>query len=367
MNTLIMPPAARPASLSVLDHPENDGHEAVAFHHDPATGLRAIIAVHNTARGPGVGGCRVWDYATEAEALTDVLRLAKGMSYKNALAEIPFGGGKAVILGRKADKTRGKLLAFGRFVERLGGRYVTAEDVGIGAADIAVVSEATGHVAGLPTTSGDPSPYTAIGVFVGMRAALKARLRRDDFRGVRVSVQGAGHVGRHLVRHLAEAGAEVWVADVVAANAERCARECGARVAAPGEIMDLPVDIHAPCALGATLDDRSIPALRCSIVAGAANNQLAAERHGAMLAGRGILYAPDYCINAGGIINIAFERDPRGYDAARAERRTRRIEATLDQLFARAAAEGRLPHEVADQMARERMVAAGRWGEWTPE
>ncbi|WP_449220065.1 Glu/Leu/Phe/Val family dehydrogenase [Tistrella mobilis] len=345
--------------MSVFSCAAFDGHEQVVFGHDPETGLKAIVAIHSTVLGPGVGGCRMWAYPDDASAVTDVLRLARGMTYKNAMAGLDFGGAKAVILGdARRDKTPAMMRAFGRFVDSLAGRYITAEDVGIGTDDMAHVRRETGHVLGLAETSGDPSPFTALGVFLGIRAALAHARGSDDLTGVTVAVQGLGHVGADLARRLHEAGARLVVADIHRDATDRVAAATGARVVDPAVIHAEPVDVYAPCALGAVLNDRTIPEIRAGIIAGAANNQLAEPRHARMLADRGVLYAPDYVINAGGVINIAVEHGPAGYDAARATALVHGIGDTMSRIFAEAARTGRTTAEVADAMAEARIRAA---------
>ena len=347
--------------MPVFDDPAFDNHEQVVFCDDPRSGLRAIIAIHNTSRGPALGGCRMWRYADSGAALTDVLRLSRGMTYKSALAGLPFGGGKAVILGDPArDKSPEMFRALGRYVESLGGRYTVAEDVGIDVADIEQAGRETRHVAGVPAGgSGDPSPATAYGVFVGIRAAVKHRLGADRLQGdmltgVSVAIQGAGHVGYELARHLAGAGADVQMADVDPARVQRAQTELGATPISVDRFLEADVDVLAPCALGGLLDDATIPKIRAPIVAGAANNQLAAARHGQLLRERGILYAPDYLINAGGIINISYEGP--NYDRARAFSHVALIHDTLLSIFQRADAAGIPTSEAADQLAEERFT-----------
>lgn len=344
--------------MSVFSLRDFDNHEQVSFAADPETGLRAIIAIHDTTRGPALGGCRMWAYAGEAEAIRDVLRLSRGMTYKNALAELPFGGGKSVILGDpRTAKTPALMRAMGRAVDRMCGRYIVAEDVGTTVADVVEMHRCTRHVAGLPVEqggSGDPSPATAFGVFTGMRAAVQYRLRRNTLDGLRVSVQGLGHVGWHLCQHLAEAGARLIVTDIRRDSVERAAAQFDATPVAPNDIYDVEADVFAPCALGAILNDDTVPRLKVAVVAGAANNQLAESRHGAMLADRGILYAPDYAINAGGVINISYEIRGR-YDRAACFQHIARIYDTMMAIFARAEAEGIPTHLAADRLAEERL------------
>lgn len=345
--------------MSVFSSTSFDGHEQVVFCHDRESGLKAIIAIHNTALGPAVGGCRMWAYGSESEAVTDVLRLSRGMTYKNAMAGLDFGGGKSVIIGdARTDKSEQLFRAFGRFVDSLGGRYVTAEDVGVTTTDMDVAHDETDHVLGLSGTSGDPSPMTAYGVFRGIQAAVRHKLGRDTLAGLTVGVQGLGHVGRGLCGHLVEAGARLVVADINPEAVSEAVGTLGARAVDATRIHAEDLDVFAPCALGAILNDVSIPELRATIVAGAANNQLAEQSHGDMLVERGILYAPDYVINAGGVINIAIERE--GYDRDRALARVGRIHDTLLEIFAKAASSGQSTAAVADQMARDRIMGASR-------
>ena len=289
-----------------------DDHELVELVHDRASGLTAIIALHSTHLGPGAGGTRFWHYADPADAMRDALRLSRGMSYKNAMAGLPMGGGKAVILaGRDRRKTPEMLAAFGAAVEALGGRYVTAEDVGISEADMVAVSQHTQFVSGLPVgegqAGGDPGPFTAMGIYHGIRAAVEHKLGKNSLQGVRVALQGTGSVGGGVARLLHKDGAKLIVADVDEARAKALAREVDGEAVAPEQIMSIACDVFSPNALGAILDEEGIARLDCPIVAGGANNQLARAEHGALLADRGILYAPDYVINAGGIISVALE------------------------------------------------------------
>ncbi len=342
--------------MEIFGHPEFDGHEQVVFGHDAASGLRAIIAIHNTNLGPALGGCRMWPYASEAEALTDVLRLARGMTYKSALAGLSYGGGKAVILGDpRKDKSEALFLAMGRFVDSLGGRYVTAEDVGISVDDVEVMARATHHVAGTRAGgAGDPSPSTAYGVLMGIRAAVAHKLGRNSLDGVRVAVQGVGHVGYHLCHLLDQAGARLTVTDIDDKAIERVADEFGAEPVAPDAITGVASEVFAPCALGAIINDVTIDQLQAPIVAGSANNQLAEPRHGVELLRRGVLYAPDYVINAGGVINISHEGPD--YDKRAAVDHVGRIHATLREIFGRAEAAGIPTSEAADRLAEERLT-----------
>ncbi|MBA4283963.1 MAG: amino acid dehydrogenase [Xanthomonadaceae bacterium] len=343
--------------MSVFSHPEFDGHERVAFHFDATSGLRAIIAVHSTRLGCGLGGCRMFPYASDADALTDVLRLSRGMSYKAALAGLPQGGGKSVILGDpRRDKTPELIRAMGRFVDSLGGRYVVAEDSGTSVPDIRLMAEHTRHVGGLADAasiaagrSGDPSPATARGTYIGILSALRFQRGSDALRGLKVAIQGVGNVGYRLARHLHEAGATLWVTDLHAPAVERAVADFGATAVAMDEIHALDVDVFAPCALGAVLNARTIPQIRARIVAGAANNQLATPADGQRLLDHGLLYAPDYVINAGGIIDIFYEGP--GYDEAVVHAHLARIGSTLTTIFERSAAERRPTGVIADAMA----------------
>jgi leucine dehydrogenase len=340
--------------MSLFTHPEFDGHETVVFCHDAESGLKAIIAIHNTRRGPAVGGCRMWPYATEEEALTDALRLARGMTYKNALADLDFGGGKSVIIGDpQHDKSEPLFRAMGRFVEGLGGRYIIAEDVGTSVEDAEIMELETGFVAGTRAGgAGDPSPSTAYGVFMGIRAAAAHKLGRNSLDGLRVAVQGLGHVGYRLCRYLKGDGAELTVTDIHEDNVARAVTDFGAAAVAPDAIYGVDSQVFAPCALGAVINDETIPLLKARIVAGSANNQLAEPRHGQELTKRGVLYAPDYVINAGGVINISHEGP--SYDKAEAVEHVARIHDTLRAIFARAEAENVPTSEAADRLAEDR-------------
>ena len=335
-------------------------HEQVVFVSDDKSGLKAIIAVHNSNLGPALGGCRMWPYATEEEAVRDVLRLSRGMTYKSAMANLKLGGGKSVIIGNpRTHKTPELLAAFARALEQLNGRYIAAEDSGTSVADMKFMAQFTQHVAGIHdkpsdagTRSGDPSPATAYGTFIGIKAAVKERLGRDSLDGLRVAVQGVGNVGFDLARQLKEAGAQLWVTDIHREPLVHAGRELGATVVAPEEIFGLDVDVFAPCALGAILNDSTIPQLKAKIVAGAANNQLAEARHGLELMKRGILYAPDYVINAGGIIDVYHERI--GFDRSALLKHIEGIHDNLMEVFERARKEERPTGEVADAIAEER-------------
>jgi len=349
--------------MGVFDHAEFDHHEALHFITDVSTGLRAIIAVHSTALGPAAGGCRRWSYPSESDALTDALRLSRGMTYKNAVAELPFGGGKAVILSNDAaSKSPELLVAFGRAVDSLGGSYVTAEDVGMSVDDMRYVQQQTKFVSGLPqsgdSAGGDPSPWTALGVHLGIEAAIKVRLGLDSLDGLRVAVQGVGHVGAHLCRLLHDAGAKLVIADVNRDNLEAVTAAMPAEIVAPAEILFSDVDVLAPCALGNVLTADTIPQIKAKVIAGAANNQLSTLADGARLSARDILYAPDYVINAGGIINVSHEYyGGSSDDRVRAD--VEKIPLRLQTLFAEANETGRPTNELADEYAR-RLIAVGK-------
>ena len=340
-----------------------DDHELVEVVRDRASGLTAIIALHSTHLGPGAGGTRFWHYPNPKDGLRDALRLSRGMSYKNAMAGLPMGGGKAVILADEARaKTPEMLAAFGDAVEALGGRYVTAEDVGISEGDMVAVSQRTAHVSGLPvagegSAGGDPGPFTAYGIYLGIKAAVQHKLHTDSMHGVHVAVQGTGSVGGGVARLLAKDGARLTLADIHADGVNRLAEELGAEVVAPEAILSTRCDVFSPNALGAILDDDSIALLDTSIVAGGANNQLARAGHGAALFARGILYAPDYVINAGGIISVATEylAKTEGRRASRDEVNLliEQIPGRLGQVWRTSEADGIGPDLVADRMAQQ--------------
>ncbi len=336
--------------------PDFDDHEFVHFVTDRASGLRAIIAVHSTHLGPGAGGVRFWNYAQDEAAVVDALRLSRGMSYKNAMAGLRLGGGKAVILaGAERSKTPEMLAAYGRAIEGLGGRYVTAEDVGMTVGDMVAIARETRHVSGLPVAAGaiggDPGPHTSHGIFLGIKAGVRRALDKESLAGLRIAVQGTGSVGGGVARLAASEGAHLVVADLDTARAESLAREVGGSAVPASDILGIEADVLSPCALGAILTPDSIDALRTPLVAGGANNQLATPDCGERLHARGILYAPDYVINAGGIINVASEylgdTDP-GIVKARIDA----IPVRLDEIWSESAASGRDPAAVADRMAR---------------
>ncbi len=343
--------------------PDFDDHELVQVVRDRASGLTAIIAVHSTHLGPGAGGTRFWHYPNPKDGLRDALRLSRGMSYKNAMAGLPMGGGKAVILADEArTKTPELLAAFGDAVEALNGRYVTAEDVGISEADMVAVSQRTAHVSGLPVSGenaagGDPGPFTAYGIYLGIVAAVRYKLGKDSVAGVHVAVQGVGSVGGGVARLLAKDGAKLTLADINAGAAQALADELGGKAVAADAIMTTPCDVFSPNALGAILDEDSIAALDTAIVAGGANNQLARAHHGVPLSQRGILYAPDYVINAGGIISVASEylarRENRHGSVDEVRERIRLIPGRLEEIWQESDTSGTSPDIVADRMAQK--------------
>lgn len=349
--------------MRIFDNPHFEAHETVNFAFDAQNGLRAIIAVHDTRLGPAAGGCRFWNYDSEDEALADVLRLSRGMTYKNAVAGLDLGGGKSVIIGDpKVIKTPDLMRAFGRAVDRLGGHYTTAEDVGVDVSDMEAVRETTAHVAGLARgahASGDPSPVTAKGILDGVRRAVALRFGREDLAGLRIAVQGLGHVGWYLCTHLHEAGAKLIVSDIDAGRMRRAVSEFDATPCAPEDVLTVEADVFAPCALGAVLNARSIPGLRVAVVAGAANNQLEEVADADRLHARGILYVPDFAINAGGIISVSREiagvDDPDWVTA-----RMSQLDANIAAILAEAEAEQVSPHHIAMRFAERRLEAAGR-------
>ena len=338
-------------------YPDFDAHEALHFVTDRKSGLRAIIALHSTHLGPAAGGTRMWHYADDADALTDALRLSRGMSFKNAMAGLPLGGGKAVVLAdANRSKTPDMLAAFGRAVDRLGGNYVTAEDVGMSVADMMSIREQTRFVAGLPVAGGevggDPGPHTSLGVFLGIKAAVRRALGKDSLSGLHIALQGAGSVAGGVARLAAAEGARLSIADVDAGRAQSLAAETGGSVVSTDSILSLEADVVSPCALGAILTEATIAALNAPIVAGGANNQLATRQDGERISARGILYAPDYVINAGGIINVSTEYLDDG-DASLVRQRIEAIPGRLEQIWATSAATGTNPAEVADAMAQK--------------
>jgi leucine dehydrogenase len=333
------------------------GYEKVVMAEDPSIGFKSIISVHDTTLGPALGGLRMWKYDSEIQALTDVLRLSRGMTYKSAVARTGLGGGKSILFGDpKRDKRPEIFRAMGAFVETLGGQYITAEDVGTSVEDMRWIREKTNWVTGRDKDSGgsgDPSPFTAYGVFLGIRAFAEEVLRRKSLRGVKVAIQGVGHVGLYLGRRLRDAGCELVVCDVDRAKVDAAVKELGARACEPDAVYGQEVDVYAPCALGGSVNDRTIPLLRCRVIAGGANNVLQEPRHGRELVERGIAYAPDYVINAGGVINVSFELLPGGYDEAAATKKVEGIHDTLKKVLAIAREGGITTAEAADRLAEE--------------
>ena len=344
--------------MAIFTPHEFDDHESVLFFHDKKSNLKAIIAVHDTTLGPALGGTRMWDYATEEEAINDVLRLSRGMTYKSSLAGLNLGGGKSVIIGNAREhKTEELFSAFGRAVHQLSGNYIAAEDVGTTVEDLEIARRETPHIAGISEGNvGNPSPATAWGVFNGLKAAAHYRYKKDNLRGLKVAVQGLGNVGYGLCEHLDKAGAELIVSDIHSPAVEKAVQALGAKAVYSDDIYHQDVDIFAPCALGAVLNDETIPRLKAKVVAGAANNQLAEDRHGSDLMNRGILYAPDYAINAGGIIVISHEGPD--YNAKNAMEDIAGIYDTSIKIFKRAEQENISTAVVADRIAVERIEKA---------
>lgn len=334
-------------------------HEQLLFCNDNATGLKAIIAVHNTILGPALGGTRMWTYANEMEALKDVLRLSRGMSYKNSISGLNLGGGKAVIIGdSRSMKSEALFRRFGKFVNSLAGKYITAEDVGISPSDMMWVNMETDHVVGLPGKSGDPSPVTARGTYMGMKACAKIQFGSDSLSGKKVAVQGVGHVGEYLVEFLAKEGADIFISDIHEPTLKRVSEKYGAKVVGLDEIYDIDMDIYAPCALGATVNDDTLSRLNCSIIAGAANNQLKMESaHGQAVMDKGIIYAPDYALNAGGVINCYAE--VKGLTSNWANDKANDIYTTIHNIVQRSQSENVPTYQIANKMAEERISSIG--------
>jgi len=344
--------------MAFFDLADFDNHEQVVFCSDETSGLKAIIAVHNTTLGPAVGGCRMWDYVSDEEALVDALRLSKGMTYKNAMAGLKMGGGKSVIIGdAKSIKSEALFKAFGEALNGLNGRYLSAEDVNITTSDIAIANTVTPFVTGTEGKSGNPAPFTALGTFLGIKASVKHKLNRDDLTGLKVAVQGLGSVGYGLCEHLHNAGAVLFVTDINQDALDKAANELDATIVSLEEIYDQDVDIYAPCALGASINDDTIKRLKAKIIAGCANNQLAEPRHDQALVDNGILYAPDYVINAGGIINISFEEN---YNVENATKKVEEIYSTLLDVYSKADEQNKPTGIVADEMAREIIRNGGK-------
>ncbi len=340
-----------------------NNHEQVLFCNDNETGLKAIIAIHNTILGPSLGGTRMWTYKNEMEALTDALRLSRGMTYKSAAAGLNLGGGKAVIIGdSKTQKNEAMMRRFGKFINSLGGKYITAEDVGVSTRDMEYIKMETDFVAGLPENmggSGDPSPVTAYGVYIAMKASAKEKWGSDNLAGKKVVVQGIGNVGENLVKYLVKDGAKVFINDINEERLKVVAKETGAEVVAADKLFDLDMDVYAPCALGATVNTDSLNRLKCSIICGAANNQLADENlHGKMVIEKGILYAPDFVVNAGGIINVYYELE--GYNRERALAHAEKIYQTTLDIFKVSKDQNIPTYMAANRLAEKRIADIGK-------
>ena len=338
------------------------GHEEVVFCHNKDAGLKAIIAIHNSVLGPALGGLRMWNYATEQDALNDVLRLSRGMTYKAAVSGLNLGGGKAVIIGDPAqDKSEALFRAFGRFVNSLNGRYITAEDVGIDVNDMEFVYKETPFVTGVHQVhggSGDPSPFTAYGTLQGLMAALQVKFGNEDVGKYAYAVQGVGHVGMEFVKLLRERGAKVFVTDINKELVQRAVDDHGAEAVAPDQIYDVDAQVYSPCALGGTVNENTLPRLKCQVICGAANNQLANDEIGDEVMRKGILYAPDYAVNAGGLMNVSLEID--GYNRERAMRMLRTIYFNLGRIFEIAQRDNIPTYKAADRMAEERIASIGK-------
>lgn len=346
--------------FSIFEQIEKMGHEQIMFCNDPKTGLKAIIAVHNTTLGPAIGGTRMWSYASDTDALKDALRLSRGMSFKNAIAGINAGGGKAVLIGNaRTDKSEALLRRYGKFVDNLGGKYITAEDVGMNTADMEQISQETSHVVGMPTSlggSGDPSPFTALGTYVSMKAAAKKAYGSDSLAGKKVSVQGVGHVGEYLIEHLVKEGCKVYVSDIYEDRLQEMVKKFGVEVVGLDEIYDLDVDIYAPCALGATINDHTLERLKCQIIAGSANNQLADEqKHGEACLKKGLIYTPDFLANAGGVINVYSE--VKGLPTQWVNDKVERIYDMMFNILTISASQNKNAQEVAIEQAMKRIEA----------
>jgi leucine dehydrogenase len=349
-------------NVELFDRISERDHEQVVICHDKRSGLRAIIGIHNTTLGPALGGTRMWTYASDFDALNDVLRLSRGMTYKAAVAGLNLGGGKAVIIGDpRTQKTEAMFRAFGRFVEGLGGRYITAEDVGTSLQEMVWIRSETKYVTGIPVElggSGDPSPVTAFGTYVGIKACAAVKYGSDSLAGKKVVIQGAGHVAASLAKYLSDDGAKVYITDIYIDKANEVAKATGATVIQPDEVFDIPCDIFAPAALGAVINDQSIAKLKCDVVAGPANNQLAnEEQHAEALKQKGILFAPDYVINAGGLINVANELE--GYSQTRALKQAEGIYDALKRILLLAQQNNVTTVEAANHVAEERMRSVG--------
>lgn len=347
--------------MGIFDQLEKMDHEQVVYCYDKATGLKAIIAIHDTTLGPALGGCRMWNYATEEEALKDVLRLSRGMTYKAGITGLNLGGGKAVIIGDPKIKSEALFKTFGRFVNSLGGRYITAEDVNIRVKDMEIVATETPYVSGVSSHggSGDPSPVTALGVYYGIKASVKHKLGQDSVKGLKIAIQGAGAVGSNLAEYLHRDGAKLYIADLDESKIKSVVAKTGAEAVDLNKIHSLPVDVFAPCALGGILNDETIPEIKAPIIAGGANNQLLDENvHGDMIKERKILYAPDYVINAGGLINVYQEL--KGYNAEEARAKCAGIYDTLLSIYKEADATGVTTIKASNAIVDKRIAAMGR-------
>lgn len=343
--------------MSIFEYMEKYGHEQIVFCYDRTSGLKAIIGIHDTTLGPALGGCRMWPYEKEEDAVYDVVRLSRGMTYKNSAMGLNLGGGKAVIIGNsRTDKSEEMLRAMGKFVQSLGGRYITAEDVGTNTEDIATMALETDFVAGRAELSGDPSPATAYGVYRGIKACAREVWGNEGLQGRTVAVQGLGHVGSYLCKYLSDEGARLIVTDIFPENVERIVRQFGATAVKPEEIYGVECDIFSPCALGAVINDETLPQLKCRIVAGAANNQLREPQHGEVLKEKGILYAPDFVINGGGVTNVAEEYTAVGYSHDRAFAKVGQIYDKLLVVFKIAQEQNITTARAADVMAEQRIA-----------
>ena len=362
MDTTRVSPFVTQDSCSVFGQMAPDDHEQVVYCYDKGTGLKAIIAIHNTTLGPALGGTRIWDYAAEGDALTDVLRLSRGMTYKAALAELKLGGGKAVILGDATQiKTPALLKRYGQFVDTLQGRYIAAPDVNTDIYDMVTIAEETEHVKSLPSAQGgsdDPSVFTAYGTYLGIKAALKKAYGTEDLVGKKIGVEGVGKVGAHLITYLCKEGAQVYATDIAQDKLVAIAKAYPVQTLAPDALYDLPLDVYAPCALGATLNDDTIARLQCKVVAGAANNQLEdVQRHGKLLFDKGIIYAPDFLVNAGGVINVYTELYYT-YSPELAYQHVERIYGICLEVLNKSEKDGVPTSVVANQLAEERIRTA---------
>jgi len=344
--------------MKIFDYLQRYDYEQLVFCQDEASGLKAIIAIHDTTLGPALGGTRMWTYNSEEDAIVDALRLARGMTYKNAAAGLNIGGGKAVIIGDpRKDKSEALFRAFGRYIQGLNGRYITAEDVGTTVADMDTIHLETNYVTGVSPafgSSGNPSPVTAYGVYRGMKAAANRAFGSDDLSGKVVAVQGVGNVAYNLCKHLHEEGAHLIVTDINEENMNRAVRDFGAKAVGVNEIFNVDCDIFAPCALGAVINDDTIPLLKAKVIAGAANNQLKEDRHGDIIHEKGLIYAPDYVINAGGVINVADEL--QGYNRERALKKVETIYDNIMRVFEISERDGIPSYKAADRMAEERIA-----------